>query len=124
MSLKPYSVIVASGSYIPTQLIKNEYFLNHTFFEADGKKFEKSNEETIQKFSDITGILERRYVSDDLVTSDIAALAASDALQSGNIDGETLDYIIVAHNFGDISADNRRSEFVPTLSSRVKMGLN
>jgi 3-oxoacyl-[acyl-carrier-protein] synthase-3 len=31
-----------------------------------------------------------------------------------------LDYIIVAHNFGDLAADNRRSDLVPTLAARVK----
>lgn len=118
-----YSVIVASGSYIPTQRITNEHFLKSSFYDSDGKKFEKSNEEVIRKFSDITGILERRYVTSDQVASDIASLAAEDAIKSGNIDGETLDYIIVAHNFGDIRADNLRSEFVPALASRVKMKL-
>jgi 3-oxoacyl-[acyl-carrier-protein] synthase III len=121
MTKQIYSVIVASGSYIPTQKIKNEDFLNHTFYDADGKPLDKSNEEIIRKFSDITGIFERRYVTDDLVASDIGAIAAQDALQSGSIDAETLDYIIVAHNFGDVRADNRRSDFVPSLASRIKM---
>ena len=31
-----------------------------------------------------------------------------------------LDYILVAHNFGDVTEDNRRSDFVPTLAARVK----
>jgi len=124
MSKELYSVIIGSGSYIPTRRITNEDFLQHTFFDADGKKLENQNEEIIKKFSDITGIYERRYVTDDQVTSDIAYLAAKDALDSANIDGETLDYIIVAHNFGDIKEDNRRSEFVPALSSRVKHQLN
>ena len=118
-----YSVIVSSGSYIPTQRITNEYFLNHTFYDESGKRLEKSNEEIIRKFSDITGIFERRYVSDDLVASDIGAFAAVEALKSGNIDPESLDYIIVAHNFGDVRFDNRRSDFVPALASRVKMKL-
>ena len=97
--------------------------MNRTFYDAEGKKLTKSNEEVIRKFSDITGIFERRYVTDDLVASDIAYFAAKEALDSANIDGETLDYIIVAHNFGDIKADNRRSEFVPALASRVKQRL-
>jgi 3-oxoacyl-[acyl-carrier-protein] synthase-3 len=54
------------------------------------------------------------------VASDIGFLAAKEALASANINGETLDYIIIAHNFGDIRADNPRSEFVPALASRVK----
>jgi 3-oxoacyl-[acyl-carrier-protein] synthase III len=123
MSQQLYSVLLASGSYIPTQRITNDYFLNSTFFEADGKRLAKPNEEITRKFSDITGILERRYVTDDLVASDIGAFAAKDALESGGIDGETLDYIILAHNFGDVLADNRRSDMVPALASRVKMKL-
>jgi 3-oxoacyl-[acyl-carrier-protein] synthase III len=123
MNHQPYSVITASGSYIPTERITSEHFMNHTFYEAGGKKFDKPNEEIIRKFSDITGIFERRYVTDDLVASDIGHLAAEEALRSGNVDGESLDYIIVAHNFGDVRANNRRSDFVPTLASRVKMKL-
>lgn len=123
MSQQPYSVITASGSYIPTERITSEYFLNHTFYDSGGKVLDKPNEEIIRKFSDITGILERRYVTDNLVASDIGSFAAAEALQSGQVDGETLDYIIVAHNFGDVRADNRRSDFVPSLASRVKMQL-
>lgn len=123
MSQQPYSVITASGSYIPTERITSAYFMNHTFYDAGGTKLDKPNEEIIRKFSEITGIFERRYVTDDLVASDIGHLAAEEALKSGHVDGETLDYIIVAHNFGDVQADNRRSDFVPTLASRVKMKL-
>jgi 3-oxoacyl-[acyl-carrier-protein] synthase-3 len=115
-----YSVIIGSGSYIPSRKITNDDFKNHVFFDSEGKKLAKPNEEIIRKFSDITGIRERRYVTDDLVASDIAFYAAKEALESAKIDGETLDYIIVAHNFGDIKADNPRSEFVPALASRVK----
>lgn len=120
MNQSGYSVIIGSGSYLPTRTVKNEDFLHHTFYDADGKRLDKSNEYVIRKFSDITGILERRYVTDDLVASDIGYLAAKEALSSAHVDGETLDYIIVAHNFGDIRADNRKSDFVPTLSSRIK----
>lgn len=118
-----YSVIIGSGSYIPTRRITNEDFLQHSFYDAEGKKLEKTNEEIIRKFSDITGIFERRYITENLVTSDIALNAARNAIESSGIDGETLDYIIVAHNFGDIQEANRRSEFVPSLASRVKHGL-
>jgi 3-oxoacyl-[acyl-carrier-protein] synthase-3 len=62
-------------------------------------------------------------VSDDLVASDIAIEAADNALAAAGIDPETLDYLIVAHNFGDVHAANRRSDFVPTLAARVKRGL-
>jgi 3-oxoacyl-[acyl-carrier-protein] synthase-3 len=120
MSDKPYAVIIGSGSYIPTRRITNDDFMNHVFYEVDGTKNTRDNAFVIRKFSEITGIFERRYVTDDLVTSDLAYYAAKEALESSNVDGETLDYIIVAHNFGDIKEANKRSEFVPTLASRVK----
>jgi 3-oxoacyl-[acyl-carrier-protein] synthase-3 len=120
MEKKKYSVIVGSGSYIPTRKIFNSDFLKHQFFGPDGLKLEKEDEEIIKQFQQITGIDERRYVTDDLVSSDIAYLAAKEALDSSGIDPETLDYIIVAHNFGDISVENYHSEFVPSLAARVK----
>ena len=119
-----FSVIVGSGSYLPTRRIPNSDFLNHVFYDAEGNKLSKPNEEIIRRFSDITGILERRYVTDDLVASDIAYFAAREALDSSGMDRESLDYLIVAHNFGDISESNRRSEFVPALASRVKHSLD
>jgi 3-oxoacyl-[acyl-carrier-protein] synthase-3 len=120
MRKEKYSVISGSGSYIPTTKITNKDFLDHVFFDSTGIKLQKSNHEIINQFQHITGIEERRYVTDEQSTSDIAYLAATDALVSANTDPETLDYIIVAHNFGDISKDNSRSEFVPSIASRVK----
>ena len=121
-----YSIITGTGSYIPTKIVKNEQFLKNTFFTASGEKINKQNEEIISKFHQITEIEERRYVEHKFVTSDIAFLAAESALSSANIDKETLDYIIVAHNFGDVLHTNRRSDLVPGLSSRVKfkLGIN
>lgn len=115
-----YSVIVGSGRYIPTRIVKNEDFLNREFFDASGVRMTKSNQEIIEKFQQITEIEERRYVTNDLKASDIAFLAAKDALSSSGIDKETLDYIIVAHNFGDVSHENRRTDMVPNLAARVK----
>jgi len=115
-----YSVIAGTGSYVPVKRVSNSDFLNMTFFDASGEKLKKSNQETIDKLSEITGIRERRHVTDDQVASDIAYLAALDALESAKIDKESLDYIIVAHNFGDVRAGNIRSDFVPSLAARVK----
>jgi 3-oxoacyl-[acyl-carrier-protein] synthase-3 len=114
----PNSVITATGSYIPPKAIPNKQFLNNEFFDADGNKFERSNEEIVKKLNEITGIRERRYVSDGLATSDIAHLAAEQALDG--TDRENLDYVIVAQNFGDVKADNGRTDMVPTIASRVK----
>ena len=116
--IMPNSIITGTGSYIPTEKIANEYFLGHEFYGADGKKLERPNPIIIEKFKEITCINERRYVTDDLVTSDIAFLAAEGALEG--VDRETLDYIIVGQNFGDMKADNPRSDTCPTIASRVK----
>lgn len=124
MEPQRYTVITGSGSYIPTRRIVNDDFLNHVFYDSDGTKHRKSTPEIVSTLEKITGIKERRYVSDDLLTSDIAFLAAEDALTSSGTDRRDLDWIIVAHNFGDVHADNRRSEFVPALASRVKHRLN
>jgi len=115
-----YSVITGTGSYIPTKKITNENFLGSVFFDADGTKLEKNNQEIIEKFLEITTIAERRYASGSMVTSDIAYYAAVEAIKSAGIDAEELDYIIVAHNFGDIKKDIKRSDFVPSLAARVK----
>jgi 3-oxoacyl-[acyl-carrier-protein] synthase-3 len=50
----------------------------------------------------------------------MAYMAAGEALASSDIDRESLDYIIVAHNFGDILKDNIRIDTCPTLAARVK----
>jgi 3-oxoacyl-[acyl-carrier-protein] synthase III len=119
-----HSVIVATGSCIPSQCVLNEDFLEHRLFEDYGKPFDPAdNPKIIAKFQEITGIVERHYVSDDLVASDIAIVAARNALTTGAIDPETLDYLVVAHNFGDMRSCNRRTDLVPSLASRVKRGL-
>ena len=120
MDNRIYSVIVGTGCYIPAETVPNESFLQREFCDADGQNYDKSNEEIIASFQKITGITERRYVTEDLVSSDIAFFAAREALESSGVDKEGLDYIIVAHNFGDVQHGNRRSDFVPSLASRVK----
>jgi 3-oxoacyl-[acyl-carrier-protein] synthase-3 len=117
----PHSIITGTGSYIPSVKIPNRYFLGHQFFRPDGVKIKKSNIDIIDKLEEITCISERRYASDDLNTSDIAFMAAERALE--HTDRETIDYIIVAHNLGDIRAGSRRSDMVPPVASRVKYRL-
>lgn len=112
--------ISATGSYIPEIRIPNSHFINHTFFEKDGAKIHQSNEGIIEKFQQITGISERRYAREDQQASDLGFLAAQKAIQSGSIDPETLNYIIVAHNCGDIAPGTNRSTLIPTIASRIK----
>jgi len=118
-----YSKITGTGSYIPTKRIRNEDFLGNEFYDINGEKLKKTNQEIIDKFLEITTIKERRYVEDDLATSDIAYFAAVEAIKSANVDKEELDYIIVAHNFGDVKNDNKGVDIVPSLAARVKYKL-
>lgn len=117
------TVIIGTGSHIPAVCVKNDHFLRHDFRGSDQQKISKSNEEIVSQFEAITGIRERRYVPHDLVASDIALDAAKHALQSSGVDPETLDAIIVAHNFGDVRHRSHRIDQVPALAARVKAGL-
>lgn len=117
---KFYSTITGSGKYLPARKIPNSYFLNSEFYDREGIRMPKANDAIISTLHKITEIEERRYVEDEFVTSDLAYLAAKEAIASARIDPEELDYIIVAHNFGDILKDNQRSDMVPTLAARVK----
>lgn len=116
-------MITGTGTYIPSEKITNNDFLNHEFYESCGKKLDKNNQDVIDKFFEITTITERRYVRQDQVASDIAFLAAEKAIEDAAIDPEELDYIIVAHNFGDVKHGSNRSDMVPALASRVKHSL-
>jgi 3-oxoacyl-[acyl-carrier-protein] synthase-3 len=121
LSSQPQTVIIGTGSCIPARAILNEDFLGHGFFEDYGVPFApEALPKIVAKLREITDISERRYVDDDLVASDLAFRAAAKALDSAAIDPETLDYVIVAHNFGDVRADNLRSDQVPSLAARVK----
>lgn len=115
-----YSIITGTGSYIPSKRVRNVDFLGHEFHDTHGKKLDKSNQEIIDKFLEITTIAERRYVSDTLVASDIGTFAAREALAAAGIDKEELDYVILAHNFGDVKKGTNRIDIVPALAARVK----
>jgi 3-oxoacyl-[acyl-carrier-protein] synthase-3 len=119
MSIK----ITGTGSYIPLLTKKNSDFLNTNFLNADGTTIKVSNEVIIKKFKSITGIEERRYAKDHHNTSDLAFFAAEKAIKDADIDQETIDYIIVAHNFGDIKSGTKQSDSLPSLASRVKFNL-
>lgn len=115
--------ITGSGSYIPNVTVTNLDFAQHEFYNEQGEPYPISNQEIAQKFFDITGIAERRYVEQNQVTSDIATIAAQRAIADAKVDPETLDYLIVAHNFGDVPQDTIQSDILPSLSARIKHNL-
>jgi 3-oxoacyl-[acyl-carrier-protein] synthase-3 len=112
------SIITGTGSHIPSVKVPNRQFLENDFYGADGTKITKPTADIVDKLQEITCIRERRYVTDNLTVSDISFMAAEPALDG--IDRESLDYIIVAQNFGDLRSDNPISEMVPTIAARVK----
>lgn len=124
MTKKIYTRIIGTGSYIPSRVIKNDYFKDYRFFDPATKaQFEKDNDEIISKFEEITNIKERRWIEEDKVTSDMAAEALKNAAESAGINLETLDFIIVGNNFGDIPPGNISCDLLPAVASKVKARL-
>ncbi len=118
MSIK--SVIIGTGSCIPTVVVKNEAFLGHSFLQEDGTPFKGNTANIIQKFEKITGIKERRYALDSQNASDLAVIAANNAIDAATIVKDTIDYILLAHNFGDVSKGSIQGDMLPSLASKVK----
>ena len=118
--------ITGTGSYIPEIIKKNEDFLDNTFLNSDGSNFKVSNDVIIKKFKAITGIEERRYAKSQYNSSDLAFFAAEKAIKDSKINQESLNYIIVAHNFGDVKKVTKQIDQLPSLASRVKnkLGIN
>lgn len=108
------------GSYIPEKSISNTDFSNHVFLNEDGSPFGYPNEVVVNKFKSITGIENRRYANDQYTSSDLGYFAAKRAIINANIDPETIDYIIFAHNFGDVKHGTIQSDMLPSLATRVK----
>lgn len=115
--------ITGIGSFIPKNIESNQDFYDHEFLNLDGSSINHPNEVIVEKFKEITGIAERRYADHDLNSSDLGFLAAEKAIADANIDRETLDYIIVAHNFGDVKYNTIQSDILPCLASRIKYRL-
>ncbi|MCK5678109.1 MAG: ketoacyl-ACP synthase III [Flavobacteriaceae bacterium] len=114
------SIITGTGSYIPKVIKKNSDFLNKEFYGEKNESLEVSNEIIIEKFKGITGIEERRYLEPELQNSDAATIASKIAIKNANINPEEIDQIIFAHNFGDIRYNDKQSDMLPSLASRVK----
>ncbi|MEM9000395.1 MAG: ketoacyl-ACP synthase III [Bacteroidota bacterium] len=112
--------ITGTGSHLPSIVTKNDAFLEHEFLEQDGSSFAIQNKTIIEKFQSITGIAERRYAKPGINTSDLGLLAAESALTDAGIDREDLDYIIFAHNFGDVAHGKIQGDTLPSLATRVK----
>ncbi len=117
------TVITGTGSYIPPTRIDNNKFTQQVFFDKDHLMIDSPGDEVVRKFRDITGIAERRWVTEDQTTSDIATISAKRAIEAAGTDPETIDQIIVAQNFGDIIKGTNQTDMLPSIASRVKHNL-
>lgn len=117
------SVITGTGCYIPQNIKTNKDFALHSFYAEDHAKIDTDPLEVVNKFEQITGIRERRYIDAGINTSDMATIVAKAALEDAHCDPETIDQIIVAHNFGNVLKHTIQTDVLPALASRVKHNL-
>ncbi|MDP4262535.1 MAG: ketoacyl-ACP synthase III [Bacteroidota bacterium] len=114
------SVITGTGSYIPPFIQSNRDFTKHVFYSENQQPLSTPPEEVVEKFKQITGIEERRYATDELNTSDIGSRAAKAAIADSGIDPESIDQLIVAHNFGNVIKHTIQTDAVPSLACHIK----
>jgi 3-oxoacyl-[acyl-carrier-protein] synthase III len=84
-----YARLLATGAGIPDRVVKNDFF-GYLVEDADEWIFSR------------TGIRERRFVDPTVATSDLATVAARDALERAGIAATDLDCIIVATSTPDM----------------------
>lgn len=118
--MRTSTIITGTGSYIPPMIKENREFAINNFYTNTQQPISTASSDIIEKFEKITGIAQRRYAAEDMSASDMACMAAEAAIADAAIDPETLDYIIVAHNFGNVIKHTIQSDAVPSLASRVK----
>ena len=114
------TIITGTGSYIPSIVKTNKDFIGNSFYAENGELIPTPNQEIVEKFKDITGIYERRYAEHGMNTSEMATEASKLAIQDAGIDPETIDQIIVAHNFGNVLPGTIQTDTIPAIASRVK----
>ncbi len=117
------TIITGTGSFIPPVVRKNSDFLKQPFYTEKMEHINLDASIIVEKFRKITGIEERRYVDGKMNTSDIATIAAQNAITDSGIDPETLDMIVVAQNFGNVINNTIQTDVVPSIASRVKHNL-
>lgn len=124
MNKNTYSVIVGSGSYVPEIVADDSYYMDSVFYDESGEVIDKPTAEILGKLKEISGIHERRLTPPDKNNSDLAYQSSLRAIEDAGIDKESLDYIIMGHNFGNVHPENGRIDILPSMSSRVKNSLD
>ena len=117
------TVITGTGNYIPAVIKTNNDFAVNIFYGDDHVPIKTDPQVVVDKFKQITGIEERRYATEDINASGMATIAARIALEDSGCDPESIDQIIVAHNFGNVLKNTIQTDVLPALASRVKHDL-
>ena len=123
MQHKLTTVITGTGCFIPDFVKTNRDFAGHNFYAEDNKMLDIDPDIIVEKFKKITGIEERRYANANIDSSDMAAIAAQRAIEDAGCDPETIDQVIVAHNFGNVIKHTIQTDAMPALAARVKHAL-
>ena len=117
------TIIKGTGSVLPENLITNEYFSNHVFYDKNGVKMDKSGAEIATKLQSITGIRERRYVPFGQDSIPLMTEGAKRAVADAGININDLDGIIVAHNAGNMFVGDKIFHTVPNMAALLKNAL-
>ena len=96
------SVILGVGGYLPARVVKNDEF---------AKTLDTSDEWIVER----TGIRERRFAKDGEKTSDLAIVAARQALERSGLSPDDIDLIVLATATPDLT--------FPATSARVQAAL-
>ncbi|MBI1822144.1 MAG: ketoacyl-ACP synthase III [Nitrospirae bacterium] len=88
--MNPHTVIRGTGSYLPEQVISNQFL---------AKKLNISESQIIKK----TGVHERRWASEKEASSDLATIASLKALKVAGIQGKELDIIVFSSTSPDMT---------------------
>ncbi|NGP89538.1 3-oxoacyl-ACP synthase III family protein [Fodinibius halophilus] len=92
-----HSKIVASGSYAPDRVIKNEWFN------------EQLGEDVDTWLRENLTIRERRWMEEDQTTSDLCVQAGNSALKMANMGAEDIDLLIIATDTPDFISPSTAS---------------
>lgn len=117
------TIITGTGCFIPPVIKTNKDFGTQDFYGEDMAHITTPSQVIAEKFQQITGIEERRYASEEMNSSDMATIAARNAIEDSGIDPEELDQIILAQNFGNVIKNTIQTDVLPALASRVKHDL-
>jgi 3-oxoacyl-[acyl-carrier-protein] synthase-3 len=112
--------IIGTGSSIPALIKTNKDFGVHRFYDHQQQPITTDPELVAMKFQEITGIEERRYALAHQNASDLGFEAAQRAIEAAGINPESLDFIVVAHNFGDVPKHHIQTDILPSLAARIK----